>query len=337
MMMRLVENLSYVPANEFISNRSQWDIFITCGSFEERCIRSSCIFNEKKSQLKTSIIFDYKETDSKHIKERNISIMKEKLINVSENVFIFDVGSVSSPSLGIKNFIKFLENNNIEIGNKTIIVDITVFTKPYFYLLFKMLYEKYHINKFNILYTEPEIYLDGKYKSNELILTEGTDHIKAIPGFEGSSINNNDILIVILGYEGRRSLEVFNDITPEITYAINGFPSYQPGWHKISLDQNMQFLVVSSAYHRLFYAAALDPFETNNLLNQILGEIDLNYTDYNIIIAPLGTKVQAFGALLFSLKNKKIKVIYPFPSTYKPNISQKYLTTWIYKINLDNI
>jgi hypothetical protein len=335
--MRLIENLSILSIGDYLTQPRNWDIFITCSSFEERCKRSSDIFLGKNVEIATSIIFNYKETDPKNKKEENMREMKSNLEKVCNYVHILNTESVSLPSEGIKKFLMFLKEKNIDLLNKRIITDITVFTKGYFFLLFKVLKEKFNLHELYVIYTEPEKYKGKGADGNEIILTEGLDRVASNPGFTGSSRNDKDALIVILGFEGKRSMEVFNSVEPDMTYAVNGFPSFQPGWHKISLEANLPFLQESGASDHLFFAPAVDPFETRNTVSRIVEEIEKKNKDINIIISPLGTKLQAFGVLLYALGNKKIKVIYPFPSVYKPDYSYKYGPTWIFKVNLNGL
>lgn len=335
--MRLIENLSVLSIEDFLTELRQWDVFISCGSFETRCTRSSDIFLDKKVEIGTSIIFNYKETDPENKKEENIQRMKNNSEQICKCVHIFDTESVSLPSEGIKKFLIFLKEKNIDLSDKELIVDITVFTKPYFFLLFKVMRERFNLRRFRVVYTEPEKYKSKSSNKNEIILTEGLDRIGSIPSFAGSSANSKDALIVILGFEGKRAMEVFSNVSPELTYAVNGFPSFQSGWHKISLDANLRFLQESGASNHLFFAPAVDPFETKKTVSQIVKEIEDNYPDFNIVIAPLGTKMQAFGVLLYSFQNSSIKVIYPFPSVYKADYSYKYGPTWIFEVNLHKI
>lgn len=336
--MRLIENLSILSIEEFLTESRKprnWDIFISCGGFEERCKRSSEFFFSKNVKIDTSIIFNYKEVDPENKKEENIQEMKINLEKVCNYIHIFDTESVSLPSKGIKKFFTFLKENNICLLNKNVIIDVTVFAKAYFFLLFKVLKEKFSLHKFYVVYTEPQKYKTKNTDTDEIILTEGLDRVESIPGFTGSSINSENVLIVILGFEGKRSKEVFSSVEPKFTYAVNGFPSFQPGWHKISFEENLPFLEESGASEHLFFAPAVDPFETRNTISQIVEEIESNNKNTNIIISPLGTKLQAFGVLLYALENKKIKIIYPIPSVYKPDYSYKYGPTWIFKINLN--
>ncbi|NQS90168.1 hypothetical protein HQ584_10310 [Patescibacteria group bacterium] len=335
--MKLIENLSIVHMEDFLVDPFEWDVLISCGSFEERCIRSSEIFLEKKTKIHDSIIFNYKETDPKKKKEINIQQMRHNLAQLSQNVHVFNTDSVSNPRKGIRKFLTFLKEKDICLSNRKIVIDITVFTKAYFFLLFKVLQEKFAVYHFWITYTEPEKYGGKNPDTGEIILTEGVDRIESIPGFAGSSVNYKDSLIVVLGFEGKRSTEIFYAVNPKKTYAINGFPSYQPGWDNISIEANLRFLRESRAFDHLHLAPAIDPFETKKVVAQIAKEIKEKDQNSNLVIAPLGTKMQALGVLLYALQDETVKVIYPFPSIYKADYSYSFGRSWICKLDLQCI
>lgn len=325
--MLMIPNLSIVPLEEYLIIPKQYDIFFCCSSFEERCTRSSEILKVKNTKIGTTILHNYKERDPRNNRGKYAKRI-ENLLRPISNEFLANSGeSFSSPKEGVAQFFSFLEEYNIDLYGKKIAVDITVFTKSFFFLLFKTLREKYSLRKFSIIYTEPERYKTGTKPSGEVILTEGLDRLESIPGYSGSSINSKDALIVQLGFEGKRALDVFYNINPEISYAINGFPSYKPEWHKISLESNMRFLMESKAYCHLFSAPALDPFETEKVIDLLNREIKTQ--GFNVVISPLGTKLQAFGAMLYALKDKETKVVYPFPSFFPADYSHKFGPSWI--------
>lgn len=327
--MRTIPNLSIVSFEDYLDSSDKWDIFLCCSSFEERCIKSSEILNIKNAKIGTTILHNYKEHDPANFRKMNAKIVENFLQPISDRFYANFGQSVSSPKEGVTQFLSFLEENKISLVGKRIAVDITVFTKSFFFLLFKALKEKYSINNYTIVYTEPERYNIGSKATSEFVLTEGFDRLESIPGFSGSSVNSKDALIVQIGFEGKRALDVFYHTSPEIVYAINGFPSYQPGWHKLSLEANMRFLMESKSYEHLFSAPALDPFETERIIEYIVKEI--SQKSLNIVIAPLGTKVQAFGTMLYALKDSAAKVVYPFPSFFNPIYSYKSGPSWVFE------
>jgi hypothetical protein len=333
----LLENFSFINFDNYSKYKKRhWDLFITCGSFELRCIRSSEILKTNNITVSETIIFNYVENDNRGYKTANVITMQENLKSSSAITHIFDSGSVSLPSEGIKNFFLFLSKNNVEIKNKTILLDITVFTKPYFFLLCQVLLEKFKVLNIDVLYTGPEKYADKPNETDIISLTNGIDRIVSLPGFSGSSIKSKTALIVIMGFEGKRSMEIFDNVNPDITYAINGFPSLKSGWHKESLYANSRFLYDSDAYKHLFYSSSIDPFETQKTVDEIIKEIQNIDNNFNVIIAPLGTKVQAFGVMLHSFLNKSTKVIYPFPTKYNIDFSYKWGNTWIFRAKFDS-
>ncbi len=332
--MKLIENLSVLHLENVLDDLNKFDIFISSGSFEERCKKSISIFLQNSVKIETSIIFSFIEKDKNDNKGKNLTKMLENLKKISKNLVLLDVGSVSKPSKGIKKFILEMDKLSVEFKNKKILLDISTFPKPYLFLLIKVLFDRYKVNSVYVCYTEPLKYKDKNTTNGETILTSGLDRIECIPGFVGNSTYSQNLLIVILGFEGNRAQEVFEIIEPTITYAINGFPSYKPGWHKISIENNMSFLNESGAHRHIYFAPANDPFETEKVISELIEEIKISNPDNNIIIAPLGTKIQALGILLYALRNRAIKIVYPFPSIYMSDRSEGVGESWIFKVDL---
>ena len=54
--MKLIENMSILPLDEYIKSKTNWDICLSCGSFEQRCLKSSEQFVKGGVSFKTSII-----------------------------------------------------------------------------------------------------------------------------------------------------------------------------------------------------------------------------------------------------------------------------------------
>lgn len=331
--MILFPNLSIVnllDSDEQIYNN--FDIFVLSGSFEDRCSRGIDILSTLGSRIQNSIIFNFKDVDPEKRKNTNLMKVIEQISSISQKYYIYNSESISSPSSGVKKFIKYITENEIDFTNKKILIDISVIPKPYYFLLIKVFKDLYDVNELFIIYTEPKGYKkmsDGKY-----ILTEGLDIVKSIPGYSGSNIMNKNALIMLLGFEGNRSLEVYLAVEPDITYAINGFPSHNPIWHKISFESNIRFLKESNSFQRLAFSPTIDPFATYDKIKELVSEIKTKSPEFNIVICPLGTKIQSLGVLLFAVKNRDVKVIYPFPSIYRIDYSYEYGDTWIMHIDM---
>jgi hypothetical protein len=187
------------------------------------------------------------------------------------------------------------------------------------------------------LYTEPKTYVGKKLnfeEPDEAYFTRGSftppKDMLSFSGVRDSS--KDDALVILLGFEGQRAKEVTNEINPEVTIPINGFPSYRPEFKDKSLLLNDEILKEIQISKNLRYAPSNNPFETKNELVLINQE---RKRRYNISIAPLGSKPMALGCCLFVLENPECRVVYPYPMEYNSKSSTGYEKTWLYIIEFD--
>lgn len=301
-----------------------FDIFISSVSLEERSSRGLDLLYEFGINSDKNIIFYFDELFNS-ISKNDQDKIHERFRMGQKNTEIFR-SPILDPSEGIKLFYKYCFDKKINLNGLSILVDITTFVKPYFFLLLKYLKEFNNCKNIHILYTEPRSY----YKK-EAAFTKGFGNIGDIPGFGGISyIQKQMLLIMLLGFEGKRAYEVQKSIQPDKIVPVIGFPAFMPEYKDYSIIQNEETLRDSKSYNRIRYAPANNPFETANLISEICKESIEN----NICIAPLATKPMALGACLFALKHPEVKVVYPFPLTYTLKPSEGYEKTWIYSVEL---
>ena len=137
-------------------------------------------------------------------------------------------------------------------------------------------------------------------------------------------------MIILLGFDGDLSKEINEDVSPNDTIVVNGFPSYTPKFKDISLIANEK--LVSDRNINIAYARANNPFEIYNLLHSIK-ENEGSNTFINV--APLGTKPMALGACLFALHNPDVRIVYPLPESYENKYSDRSWNSWIYDLPLN--
>ena len=212
----------------------------------------------------------------------------------------------------------------------SIAIDISCFTKPYFFYLLKYLHERLEILSPTVFYTEPYSY---KFSQKGLFSsyheTEGPMRIMEMPGFHGIKERGGlTILIVQLGFESDSLDEITLDISPNESFLINGFPSYQPKFKDISLVVNEYY--TSNKDSIILYSRSNNPFETFNLLEKIKKHFNTAFLN----IAPLGTKPMALGACLFAIHNPDVRVIFPFSEKYEKVTTEKCWNSWSYQIPL---
>lgn len=193
--------------------------------------------------------------------------------------------------------------------------------------------KRMHFRKVYCVYTEPLRYCKNSITSEEeyvdrFDLYKKFRGIEAIPGF----VRENDKKlrerwIVFLGFEGKRSGQInekyeFENIVPVIT-----LPSYQPGWHNYVFEENLD--LIKQADRKPEYIIANSYLSAYNYLKRVVHASP----DLYVRVSPLGTKINALGALLFSLNNKStVEILYDNPIA-EGKISEDCGNTYVFDIS----
>lgn len=302
----------YDSAENVSSYFDQVDLFIAGVSGEERYARGFSVLNQKGLIPGKKILFYFNEvlanfTEADYDRDFALAANDYKL-----RLNLYDEMN------GLFDFRRYMDSNPEEFQNKNIVVDFTVLVKPYFFLLMKHLLN-IRPKRMALIYTEPD-----KYAS----LTRGAVANRDIPGYSGSQdLTKKDALAILLGFEGNRANSLYGEIQPDLTIPINGFPSFKPEFKDESILKNRELLTSEEIFKKMRFAPANDPFETKDVLNELY---DALKADYNLTIAPLGSKPMALGSCFFALEHPECRVVYPYPQEYLPKASLGWNNSWLY-------
>jgi hypothetical protein len=138
-----------------------------------------------------------------------------------------------------------LEKNDFD-DSKSIGIDISCFTKPYFFFVIKLLQKRFLVSRINAYYTEPQSYFFPKGVFTDFHTSTGPLSILEIQGYPGQEPRDAfRKLIILLGFDGDLSREINEDVSPGETIVVNGFPSYSPKFKDISLITTVPTIVRS--------------------------------------------------------------------------------------------
>lgn len=235
--------------------------------------------------------------------------------------------SVVDPSTCVKT----LGDIDTELKNaENLALDISCFTKPYFFCILKYLKEQTTATLVTVLYTEPLSYVFSKGLYDSYHSTFGPLSVTEIPGFPGNDTRTTKkCLVLLLGFDGELSSFIAEEVSPEHIAIINGFPAYAPKFKDISLINNEKLLSTASA-GSIQYARANNPFETFNLLEQLYDQEPSAFFN----IAPIGTKPMALGACMFALVHPEVRIVYPLPEKYAHITTKECWNSWSYEVPL---
>ncbi|NOQ32110.1 MAG: hypothetical protein GQ570_13420 [Helicobacteraceae bacterium] len=169
-----------------------------------------------------------------------------------------------------------------------------------------------------IIYAEPKEYKKEKKTpfGDSFDLTKVAGNFKKIPPYSlliDSNTSSKAILIPFLGFENNRLgriMESDDGARYEQYIPILGLPAFNPSWENISLQRHHQEL---KDITDIKFSPASNPYETY----QVLDDIYKNSVDPTLVLAPIGTKPHAIGAIIFLINKKEVGVdiglTYDFP------------------------
>lgn len=280
-----------------IRKNSPDNLFITCGSFEERFLG---VPKRIKERIFNKLIM-FKFTERNPRREELINQMEKilrvkKIKNNYRKIFVEHGKDLE----GILKFHALVKENNLNSKNLYITVDITTFTKNLLLNLILYLFNFLSIKKLRLLYTIPRRYASPQ--EGWLSFGIKSIHIPPMCWNEWSPLKDN-LLIIILGFEEMRAWSLIDYFSADLNWVFITNPGSKPEWNLYCKKYNKRLL---DAIESKGEVPALDPFGVSNILSNYI-TLDI-IKKYNIFISPLGTKPQLIGILHFMMIHLDIPI-----------------------------
>jgi len=286
------------------------DIFITCGSFEDRFLGVPNKLEEVCSNK--FILFRFTEPIDKV--KRLIKEMEELLnIDKDKNNYKQIPVEYGGSMKAILDFHNYLQNENLYNEKDLFItIDISTFTKDLLLTLLFYLNNFLRIKKLRLLYTLPRRYASPE----EGGLSYGIKKIHMPPMYwNGWSPIKDDLLIILLGYEETRAWSLIDRFNADSNWLFITSPGPSPEFNSYCEEYNRRLLNEIEPVTKI---PAIDPAKTSEILSKHLTKDVVE--NYNIFISPLGTKPQIIGVLYYILHNQNIPVNILTTTVVKHNV-----------------
>ncbi len=166
-----------------------------------------------------------------------------------------------------------------------------------------------------VVYVEPHDYRPSLTPTeNEIFdLSERIEGISPLPGFARlREAGDRTCFIPLLGFEGTRVSYLISQIEPPggKIVPVVGVPGFRPEYPFLTYMGNRSALSQTQAWKKVRYAQANCPFD----LFYVLEDIQRQYRDHILKIAPIGTKPHAVGCILYAIANpRSVELVYDHP------------------------
>ena len=331
-----MKNEKLVPINK-LNNQKLKEVFndksvlVVSAGFEERVLAFPRFINDKGYKFKKVIVVDY---NNKSINEPT----RSKLIEITKKFSAFQ--EILSLENDKKIFCDSIQGNEV-------VVDLSGFDRVQIFLLLYTLDEM--MAKYNIVYTEAEKYYPLKNFYNEIKKgTENSDQafdryldkekiefaysyncsLKQPKVFKGELEPSKQFyLIAFLAFKRSRLQAILQEL--EITNLICVLSSpvrKDLHWRK-ELQKIVNWDLIRKS--KCIELETLSPWKVVELLENITYK-NMAYSKFNLVLAPLGSKMQTFGCYLFWYKHKEVSILFSKPDKYfKATYSESYRDTFL--------
>jgi len=278
-------------------------VFITCASYEERCLGVPRRFSGDY-RFDNAFVFAYDHPSEE--RERHLEEMKSILTQRGNVQRILT--SEEDPIVGIRELVGRINELGLDPESAIINIDATTFTKRHLLLLLKALDEGGLWPSLRVYYTEPRDYITDLY----LPMSTGIRTISPVTGFVGHSpLSKPTLLVAFLGYEGDRARAIYENLDPNEVLLVVPKPAYHPEWEGRTEQMNEDIIKIVGQ-DRVRYAHSQNSSRVEGQLKEMLDDYPLE--EWRCCIAPLGGKPQALGIYRFWRQNPgSFSVIYAQP------------------------
>ena len=316
--------------------------FIFCAGFEERVLRAPVFLDNNLVVASRVLILTYPGDEN----NENLTKLRQlaKGICLSGKIDEFEIGNLGK-------FLKFICNLDYKVDN--IVLDITGMSRVGMMSILSVLYDS--ALRVRLIYTEAAEYFPSKAQFDEL--TKGNRNnpeesflklsqfernnvaysmhcdVEEIEGLNGRLLPNYPlILITFLTFKRGRVAAILQAFEANVRILIKSVPVRSDlKWRGEAIElPNLDLIEDGRGVKEL---GTLDWQETYNFLMTYYSTGNIKYK-FNIVLAPLGSKMQTVGAWLFAKEVGEIKVV---SSTPKKLFYEQYSIGYGESFVVDNL
>ena len=281
------------------------DIFIVCASYEPRTMASAECLAADYFAEKAFIYYngEFLKGHSQPTVQSKISQLTELLKGKCSKVATIE-GSWLDARLQFTAVRSALEAEITDMPEVAITIDTTTFNRESLLITLALLRSLHRQTRIRILYVSPADH--GEW------LSRGFRCVRNIMGFPGTQQPSLPTLLAVLsGFEPERVLKLVDEHEPTIIYMGIGDPPTEPRFLERNIEE--QKLILARQDVEEFRFSAENVMDCRDQLEELLTP---HIGSYNIILAPMSTKLSTVATLLVAERHTEIQLTYCVPGEY---------------------
>lgn len=282
------------------------DLFIASASYEQRTLAATQAFAPEYKAVRAivyanrEVLDDPLDSNGRENRDKLIDALRKHSENVDQVT-----GSWRKPKdqlVAMRTALTPLSEATIR--RRAFTIDTTTFSREALLTTIALLRTHFANSSIRVLYTSPIEH--GEW------LTQGFREVRNVMGFGGVQNSSLPTLLVVLsGFEGDRATKIIEEHEPSKVLLGIGDPPTKVQFLERNLTE--QKLILARQEVERFTFPADNIMECSTKLEELL----ISYVgQYNIVLAPMSTKLSTVAILLFAERHPEVQVTYCVPGEY---------------------
>jgi len=284
------------------------DVFICCGSFEERC--RTIADKLQPTSVRRVLVVENKNLHG-YVGE-NAKYLRDRFGGKTVDIATDSTNSVLTAD-NLQNALKEISSNKPQ----RVLVDITTFRHESLLMLLNLLYlSAKNTDTVRFVYTTASEYSIGDAVENKW-LSKGIEKVRTVLGYSGIILPSNKMhLVLLVGFECQRAAKLIEILEPSIiSLGSGGTESSTDAKHLASqtfFSNLMRRMIATRGNIDFFDFSCNDPISTKNAILMQTRK----FPHYNTVLAPMNTKLSTIGAGLCAIEDGRIQICYTEATQY---------------------
>ena len=270
-------------------------LYITSISFEDRCLALAADLERGSGQRQVAAL-DFGGYENVDPYLRNRARFVERIEKTGIPLVVLPV-RLNSPLDGEDK----LRGVVAEAAPARVVLDVSTLPRNYLFSVCRLLCE---VGASPVIrYYKPQTY-GGQ-------LSRGVRHVQSVPGFEGAAVGGGStVLVVILGFEGYKSLYAWEELGPSRTILLLGDPPYKEDFLETARRNNRELFKQLGGRGEIGRLHTFDMAVAHGQLVRLYERLVQEDRNTEVTLCPLGTKPQSIAAFAFAYCHREVAIAY---------------------------
>jgi hypothetical protein len=313
-------------------NDASGGLFIAAGGFEDRALTFLKKTQKTRFHFQRVLLLQYSH------KQRLNSLNYRKLVSHAERLtrssplsiqFYPDKPIASSLKVG-----EFISKLAYQIQDRSVWIDISSMT--HLMALSTIHACLSHGLRTTVVYTEAKSYFPSEQKKAELekawkgrnyeaaarlLQSAGLKEIQIGPDFTGNFRSGaRACLIIFAGFEPNRVQGLVDIYAPGAIIVVYGISPHKKFAWRTVLSRSLHEDIFGQWLTR---SMEMSTFHVNDIVQALENEFNIIRGDFDVAIAPQGSKMQALASYLFWRRHPEVQLLFTSPVRFNPDIYSK--------------